>query len=112
MTDASHEQTIPAGSMSKVTVEEIASFCQFRDLEVYLGDPDTGFVEVNGDGLKQNSYTYGRFNMLSELAHVAPVKEVLSKASVFKLRRPGLQQSLSREDFEKTLKHFQELVAG
>lgn len=93
-------------------LEDIASFCEFKDCEISLGDPDAGFIQINGNGLKRDAYTYGRFNMLTEVAHLASPKQVLDKASVFKIRRGGTEKTLSRQEFQEELEHFQKLVSA
>jgi len=93
-------------------LEEIASFCEFRDCEISIGDPDTGFVQIDGNGLKRNTYTYGRFNMLTEVAHLASPKRVLSQASVFRVKRGATENTLTREEFLSELEHFQKLVSA
>ena len=50
-----------------MTVNEIASFCAFKNCRIWVGSPQAGFVEIGGSGVIRPSYTYGRFQMLSEV---------------------------------------------
>jgi hypothetical protein len=92
-----------------LTLEDIASFCEFRDCEVSLGDPQTGFIHINGNGVKYN-YNYDRFISLRELSGLPKPLDVLGQASLFRVRRGGQVRDLSRADFEAELRDFRQKV--
>jgi hypothetical protein len=92
-----------------VTLEDIASFCEFKDCEVSLGDPGIGFIHVNGNGVKYN-YNYDRFISLRELSALVKPTDLLGQATLFKVRRGGQVRELSRADFEAELQDFRQKV--
>jgi hypothetical protein len=90
-----------------LNLEDIASFCEFRDCEISLGGPQIGFIHLNGNGVKYN-YNYDRFLSLSELSALAKPADVLKQAAIFKIRRGGQVRELSRAEFEMELQDFQQ----
>ena len=90
-----------------MTIDEIASFCEFRDCKVSAGHPEHGFIHLDGTGLEDRSYTYGRFHMLSEVASLPSPRQVLEHADTFKVTRGAQTRTLTREEFESELRDFQ-----
>ena len=94
-----------------MTLEDIANYCEFKDCQISLGSPETGFVRLDGNGL-QKANNYRRFLSLNELAAAPSPKKVLEAAQVFKVRRGEEESSLSREEFEAELRKFAALVGA
>ncbi len=95
-----------------MTIDDIANYCEFRDYKVSVGHPDYGFIQIDGTGLEDRSYTYGRFQMLNEVSSLPSPRQVLEHADTFKVIRGGELRTLDRETFEAELKEFQEKVGG
>lgn len=95
-----------------MTIDEILNYCEVRDCRVSAGGPEIGFVHFDGSGQLRGSQTYGRFNMLNEIAHATSPKKAVQEATVFVVEREGNRETFSREDFQKELERFQALVAG
>lgn len=93
-----------------MTIGEIASYCEFLDCRVSLGDPQVGFIQIDGTGVLNHSYTFGRFNMLHELAGLPDSRDVIQKATLFKVSLGDSERSLSREEFSAELSTFQKKV--
>ena len=94
-----------------MSIEEIASFCEFRDCEVSFGDPDVGFVRVNGSGVAKRFNNYRRFLAHNELSGLPKPRTVLLEATVFRSQRDKEQiRELNREEFERELEDFQHRV--
>ncbi len=94
-----------------MTIDEIADYCEFKGCTVALGDPDVGFIHVDGRGLRRSN-NYGRLLAMHELGAVASPSAVLEAASVFKVRRGEDVQALTRDAFEIDHRKFVDLVNG
>ena len=92
-----------------VTVNEIASYCAFKNCRVWVGSPQAGFVEIGGRGVARPSYTYGRFQMLSEVLP-ASAEQVVAAATVFKVQGPDRTRELDRAGFQSELEEFRRKV--
>jgi hypothetical protein len=90
-------------------IEEIASFCKFKKCEVRLGNPAAGFIEIDGSGPK-HLHNYGRYLAHNELAALPSPREVLEKASIFKIEHGLEVQTLDRQQFEQELENFRQKV--
>lgn len=95
-----------------MTIDEVANYCEFKDCTVSAGDPEAGFVHIDGTGVENRSYTWGRFNMLHEVSSLPSPRKVIEKASVFKIRRGASVRTLTREEFERDLAEFQSKVGS
>ncbi|HUG42911.1 MAG TPA: hypothetical protein VMN76_01610 [Acidobacteriota bacterium] len=96
-----------------MSLEEIASYCEFLDCEVSIGDPDVGFIRVDGSGVSRRFNNYRRFLAHNELSGLPKPRKVLSQATVFRILRDGEQmRELSREEFEGELEAFQRKVGS
>lgn len=95
-----------------VTIDDIANFCEFKDCTVVFGSPDIGFIQVDGIGVTTRFNNYRRFLAHHELGSLAPPRKVLERATRFRIQREGGEElrDLSREEFERELKEFQEKV--
>lgn len=95
-----------------VTIDDIANFCEFKDLSVVFGSPDIGFIRVDGVGVTTRFNNYRRFLLHHELGSLASPGKVLEEATVFHIQREGGEElrELSRDDFEQELSEFQEKV--
>ncbi|MEE8583711.1 MAG: hypothetical protein V3T83_02550 [Acidobacteriota bacterium] len=94
-----------------MTVEEIADYCEFKNCQIRLGDPATGFIRIDGNGVQEAS-NYGRFLSLNELAAAPSPRKVVESATVFKVRHVGGERSLARQEFEAEYQRFLSLVEG
>ncbi len=92
-----------------MTVNEIASFCAFKNCRIWVGSPQAGFVEIGGSGVIRPSYTYGRFQMLSEVLPLS-AEQVIAAATVFKVQRGDRMRALDRAEFQGELDEFQRKV--
>lgn len=90
----------------KLTIDQIADFCEFKDCTVTLGDPEAGFIHVDGTG-RRRPYNYGRFLSFRELG-AEPLRnsEVVERATVFKIRRGSDERVLNRHEFETEWEDF------
>jgi len=89
-----------------LTIDEITNFCQFKGCEVYIGSPEAGFVGIDGGGIQRRN-NYHRYLAFNELASQPSAREVLQKASIFKLKLGEETRTMERQEFEKEMKHFQ-----
>lgn len=90
----------------KLTIEQMADFCEFKDCAVTVGDPETGFIDIDGTG-RRRPYNYGRFLSFRELgAEPLRTSEVVDRATVFKIRRGSEERVLNRQEFETELQDF------
>lgn len=89
-------------------IRDLADFCEFKDCDVALGDPEVGFIRVDGTGVK-HQYNYNRYLAHNELSLPSP-QRVLDKASIFKVQVGDEARVLSREEFQKELQSFLEKV--
>ena len=94
-----------------MTIDEVASFCEFKDCQVKAGDPEQGYIAINGRGLDRDSYTWGRFSMFGEVKSPPLPEQVLKSATTFRIQRGDTRRDLTRQEFEAELKKFQRLVA-
>lgn len=94
----------------RVTLDEITNFCEFKECTVSLGDPEAGFIRVDGNGVQTRFNNYRRFLAHHELAALPSPKQVLEKATVFRIEENGQTRTLSREEFQAELQAFQEKV--
>lgn len=90
-----------------MTIEDIASFCEFLNCRVSVGHPDYGFIHIDGTGIESHSYTYGRVNMFNEAASQASPRDVLENADTFVVARRNESQTLNRTQFVRELEEFQ-----
>lgn len=94
-----------------MTIDEISNFCEFKDVVVSLGSPETGFIAIDGSGLVTKQNNYRRFLMLHELASLPAPRKVLSTATLFQIHQGSELRELDRSEFEAELQRFQALVA-
>lgn len=94
-----------------MTIQDIADFCEFKDCEVSLGDPEVGFIPVDGTGVRRQ-YNYNRYLAHNELSGLPSPRRVLDKASVFKVRTGDQVQVFDREQFQRELQAFLEKVGA
>lgn len=93
-----------------VTIDEIASFCEIKDCRVTLGDPEIGSITIDGMGAERKFNNYRRFLALNELSRLPDPRQVVRKATIFKVITPSGEKKLTREEFEQELRKFQELM--
>ncbi len=93
-----------------MTVDDIANFCQYKDCKVSAGDPETGFIQIDGTGLESRAYTWGRFSMLHEVNALPNPAKALAGATIFRISKEDSTTALNREEFEKLLEEFQAKV--
>lgn len=98
--------------MENMTLEDVAGFCALKDCSVELGDPESGFIRVDGSGQILNRYTYGRFMLFNETSGLASPAQVLEGASIFRVRRGDTLELLTREDFEEQLERIRRLTGS
>ena len=94
-----------------LTIDEVANFCEWKDCRVTVGDAELGFVHIDGRGVNQSS-NYRRFLSLNELAALPSPKDVVEKATLFKIEHGGEQRSLSRDEFRSEYEKFLSLIEG
>lgn len=93
-----------------MVIEEITSFCEFKDCEINLGDPQVGFIQIDGSGIKRLN-NYHRYFSLNELSAFPSPDRVVKQASIFTIQRGQETETLDRAQFERELKDFR-LKAG
>ncbi|HLV00604.1 MAG TPA: hypothetical protein VKZ59_05020 [Acidobacteriota bacterium] len=95
-----------------MTIDDIANFCEFKDCSVVFGNPEIGFIKVDGVGVATRFNNYRRFLAHNELAALASPRKVLQEATVFRIQSEGGEELrvLNREEFEQELREFQEKV--
>ncbi|MBI4446832.1 MAG: hypothetical protein HY645_13110 [Acidobacteria bacterium] len=89
-----------------LTIERIADFCEFKDCAIVAGDPDAGYIQIDGNGIRLPN-NYHRFLSFNELSG-RPVhpQQVLDKATCFRLQSGTDTRELNRETFEAELNDF------
>jgi hypothetical protein len=93
-----------------VTLDDIANFCEVKDCRVRLGDPEVGYITIDGTGVVTRENNYRRFLAFRELASLPAPQRVLTAATSFVIQGPEGQRTLSREEFEAELRRLEELL--
>jgi hypothetical protein len=93
-----------------LTLDDIASYCQFKDCRVHLGTSDAGFVTVDGEGVTGPLNNYRRFLALNELASLPNPRLLLQTATRFTVESGSESRTLERAEFERELQRFAALV--
>lgn len=93
-----------------MTIEDVADYCELMDCAVSLGNPDIGFVAVDGRGVRGKFNNYRRFLQLNELASLPDPVKVLEGASVFRIEDDDGTRTLDRVEFERELRRFRQLI--
>ena len=88
-----------------MVIEDIVSFCQVKDCQINLGDPQVGFIQIDGSGLKRLN-NYHRYLSLNELSAFPSPDRVVRLASLFTIQRGQETQTLDRAQFERELEDF------
>ena len=94
-----------------MTIDEIADYCQFKGCAVRVGSPDSGFVEVDGNGIRRSN-NYRRFQSLNEMAGAPSPARIVETATVFKIRRGSEEKVLDGEEFRAELERFLSVMEG
>ena len=89
----------------KITIDEIADFCQLTSCQVSLGASDAGFIQIAGTGVERCA-NYDRYLSFNEMSALPSPKAVLAEASVFKVHQGDTERTLDREQFQQELKAF------
>ncbi len=92
-----------------MTLDDIANYCEVKDCRVRLGDPEVGYITIDGTGVVTRENNYRRFLALRELASLPAPQQVLAAATSFVIQSEG-QRTLSREEFEAELRRLEELL--
>ncbi len=100
---------IAQGSLDLI-IEDIVNFCEVKDCQINLGDPQVGFIQIDGSGLKHLN-NYQRYLSLNELSDFPSPDRVVKQASIFTIQRGQETETLDRAQFERELKDFR-LKAG
>jgi len=88
-------------------IKDITSFCAVKNCEIQLGDPQVGFIQINGSGLERSN-NYRRYFSLNELSSFPSPEKVIKEASIFIIHLGQKTKTLNRIQFEQKLKIFQQ----
>ena len=88
-------------------IKDIISFCAVKNCEINLGDPQIGFIKINGSGLERSN-NYQRYFSLNELSSFPSPEKVIKEASIFIIHLGQKSKTLDRIQFEQELKTFQQ----
>ena len=94
-----------------MTIEDVADYCEFKECAVLLGDPNVGFISVDGGGYQKRN-NFARFLSLNELSALPSPKKVLEKATSFRVQLPKGETAMTREEFEGELSAFRKKVGA
>ncbi len=94
-----------------MTISDIADYCAVKDCTVTLGDPATGFIEIDSGGYKSRP-NYARFLSLNELSALPSPPKVLKDATSFRVNLSRGTRMLSRAEFEEELRALREKVGS
>ncbi len=95
-----------------MTTDDLANYCELKDVAVSYGHPEVGFVAVDGRGVRRKFNNYRRFLELNELASLPDPAEVLKRATVFRIQDEGETRTLDRAEFEAELDRFRDLIGA
>ena len=88
-----------------MVIEDIFDFCEVKDCEINLGDPQVGFIQIDGSGLKRLN-NYHRNLSHNELSAFPYPDRVVKQASIFTIQRGQETETLDRAQFERELEDF------
>ncbi len=92
-----------------MNINDLADFCEFHDCTVTTGNPEIGAVSIDGRGYQKRD-NYRRFLSFNELSGLPAPRDVLAKATYFRIHRDNQTVELTREDFERQLDRFRQLT--
>ena len=90
----------------KMTIDDVADFCQFTGSRITLGSADAGFIRIAGTGVERRA-NFDRYLAFNEMSALPSPKVVLAEASVFKVHQGGEERTLDRRQFQTELETFQ-----
>jgi hypothetical protein len=94
-----------------MTLEDIADFCEIKNCQVSLGDPELGFIRIDGGGVISRANNYRRFLAFNELASLPSAAKVLESATLFLVDDSLRIQKLSRQEFQDQLTALKRLLS-
>ncbi len=95
-----------------MTVDDIANYCGVKHSRVRLGDPEIGFITIDGTGVVTRENNYRRFLAHRELASLPSPKQVLAQATSFSIQGSEGQRTLTRQEFEAELHRLDQLLCA
>ena len=90
-----------------MVIEDIVNFCEVKDCEINLGDPQVGFIQIDGSGFKRLN-NYHRYLSFNELSAFPFPDRVVKQASIFTIQRGQETETLDRAQFERELEDFRQ----
>ncbi len=95
-----------------MTLEDLTDYCEIKDCKVRFGNPEVGYVTVDGSGVVAPYNNYRRFLAFHELDHLADARRALQAAQQFRVFCDDGEHVLDRPAFEQEVRLMQRLVGA